>query len=262
VSDERESGRFISGIYNYCDRWCERCRFSDRCMVYAQEQEALHRHELSGEDPEDPQVFMSEVEASLGQAMSMLEEMAAEAGVDLKAAAEEPEEEPAPHGDPLFKRAEGWGQRIGVLLEWVGADIATRGQQLVTDPESGDTPDVEGAVAALTNLRDAAEMLGRYRLLIAVKLARALRGSRRGHRLRPGLSEDYARDDAHGTAKLVDNCLTRAAQALWVIGEFSRPWLDMAMPLAMEAEAMRRELEAVFPGFAAFHRPGFDDEPA
>lgn len=30
--------RFISGIYNYCDRWCERCQFTSRCLVYAQEQ--------------------------------------------------------------------------------------------------------------------------------------------------------------------------------------------------------------------------------
>ncbi len=28
---------FIPGIYNYCDRWCERCPFTDRCMNYAME---------------------------------------------------------------------------------------------------------------------------------------------------------------------------------------------------------------------------------
>ncbi|MCB0550950.1 MAG: hypothetical protein KDD19_25495 [Phaeodactylibacter sp.] len=29
----------IPGIYNYCDRWCERCSFTSRCLLYAQEQE-------------------------------------------------------------------------------------------------------------------------------------------------------------------------------------------------------------------------------
>ena len=29
--------RFISGIYNYCDRWCERCALSHRCLSYAME---------------------------------------------------------------------------------------------------------------------------------------------------------------------------------------------------------------------------------
>jgi len=29
---------FISGIYNYCDRWCERCVMTARCVVFAMEQ--------------------------------------------------------------------------------------------------------------------------------------------------------------------------------------------------------------------------------
>ena len=31
--------RFIEDIYNYCDRWCERCSFTSRCMLYAMEEE-------------------------------------------------------------------------------------------------------------------------------------------------------------------------------------------------------------------------------
>lgn len=31
-----EDSRFIEGIYNYCDRWCERCPFASRCLNYAQ----------------------------------------------------------------------------------------------------------------------------------------------------------------------------------------------------------------------------------
>ena len=27
--------RCIPGIYNYCDRWCERCAFTSRCSNYA-----------------------------------------------------------------------------------------------------------------------------------------------------------------------------------------------------------------------------------
>ena len=27
----------ISGVYNYCDRWCERCPLSSRCLLYAQD---------------------------------------------------------------------------------------------------------------------------------------------------------------------------------------------------------------------------------
>ncbi|HVE57390.1 MAG TPA: hypothetical protein VNB22_11225 [Pyrinomonadaceae bacterium] len=27
------SDKFVSGIHNYCDRWCERCTFTARCRV-------------------------------------------------------------------------------------------------------------------------------------------------------------------------------------------------------------------------------------
>ena len=30
-----EDPRFIEGIYNYCDRWCERCAFTERCSLIA-----------------------------------------------------------------------------------------------------------------------------------------------------------------------------------------------------------------------------------
>jgi len=30
-----KNDQFISGIYNYCDRWCERCSFTSRCMNFA-----------------------------------------------------------------------------------------------------------------------------------------------------------------------------------------------------------------------------------
>ena len=29
---------FIVGVYNYCDRWCERCPLTSRCRVFAEEQ--------------------------------------------------------------------------------------------------------------------------------------------------------------------------------------------------------------------------------
>ncbi len=28
---------FVKSIFNYCDRWCERCHLTSRCRVFAQE---------------------------------------------------------------------------------------------------------------------------------------------------------------------------------------------------------------------------------
>jgi hypothetical protein len=73
---------FISGIYNYCDRWCERCQFTSRCFLYATEQ--------ADADLEDPEVrditnekFWRKLQALFRDTAEMIAEWAAETGVDL-----------------------------------------------------------------------------------------------------------------------------------------------------------------------------------
>ena len=34
-----ENPHLIPGIYNYCDRWCERCTFTSRCLTFLTEEE-------------------------------------------------------------------------------------------------------------------------------------------------------------------------------------------------------------------------------
>ena len=72
--------KFIPGIYNYCDRWCERCFLTSRCMTYA----------IDAEDNNDPsardlnnKVFWERLHAIFRQTAKMLNELASEMGVDL-----------------------------------------------------------------------------------------------------------------------------------------------------------------------------------
>ena len=39
LKEMAQDKRFISGIYNYCDRWCERCPQTSRCLNYAMAEE-------------------------------------------------------------------------------------------------------------------------------------------------------------------------------------------------------------------------------
>src|SRR5881409_1132438 len=75
--------RFIPGIYNYCDRWCERCPLSHRCLNYAMEK---------AEDDSDPAArdlankkFWTKLHASFQLTMQMVQEDAQRLGIDLKA---------------------------------------------------------------------------------------------------------------------------------------------------------------------------------
>src|ERR1700752_4405728 len=69
---------FIVGIYNYCDRWCAKCRFTSRCRVFADcaEHEAAATPELAAvrEAPQHPSDYreapgwMEEALAEIGEA--------------------------------------------------------------------------------------------------------------------------------------------------------------------------------------------------
>jgi hypothetical protein len=263
--EDYDEERFIAGVYNYCDRWCERCRFSDRCYLYHQEQAMFEEHVRRGEDPDDPEVVMGDVAQSMEQAMGMLQRMAEEMGVDLNEVEDDRPPSGAParprrdhHEDPLYERMARWSERIGAILKMVSAEIPEQGQQMVKAFESGEIEDPDAAVETLSAVRDAYELLGRYRFFVAVKIARAISGWDEAEEEEEQFRED-ARQDSLGTAKLVHDCMGRAGQALWQIGEFHRPWLEMAMPLALEAESLRQAIDAAFPNHQAFRRPGFDD---
>src|SRR5678816_2131779 len=52
LTDLANNPDLISGIYNYCDRWCERCPLTSRCLVYATEKEdddSAQTHDLTNE---------------------------------------------------------------------------------------------------------------------------------------------------------------------------------------------------------------------
>src|SRR5688500_8259735 len=83
--EEREV-RFISGVYNYCVRWCDKCRFNDRCRVYDSERAMMERHEILGEDPQDPEIMMQDVSSTFEHTLDLLRKMADEMGVDMQSA--------------------------------------------------------------------------------------------------------------------------------------------------------------------------------
>ena len=56
MSEEKKS--HIPGIYNYCDRWCERCKFTSQCLLFTNESK-ITTHQLlnNGELPDFNNIF-------------------------------------------------------------------------------------------------------------------------------------------------------------------------------------------------------------
>ena len=83
--------QFISGVYNYCDRWCERCPLTSRCFVYATEPQ---------EDVREPalrditnRAFWERLGEIFREAHEMLDEMLRERGIELAPLDPEAEQE-------------------------------------------------------------------------------------------------------------------------------------------------------------------------
>ena len=87
--------------YNYCDRWCDRCRIDKaRCLLYqAEMDERLHR-EIDGRGEPSPDEIVKRMADDVRQAIRLVEEQAKEMGIDLEGA-----KAPAPRPKPDLEPA-------------------------------------------------------------------------------------------------------------------------------------------------------------
>jgi len=109
--------RFIAGIYNYCDRWCEHCAFRFRCFLYAKEEKRIAKHRAKGEDPNDWKVIIKDIEESFTETKQLLYQTANEMGLDLNALAQEDYESFAPSDHPLMKIAQNYYKLANKFLK-------------------------------------------------------------------------------------------------------------------------------------------------
>jgi len=69
--------------HNWCDRRCERCSIQAACPLRRRELQRRWVHEARGEDPDDAPVVMADVQHDLERAVEMVEQAAADAGIDI-----------------------------------------------------------------------------------------------------------------------------------------------------------------------------------
>jgi hypothetical protein len=241
----------ISGIYNYCDRWCERCPLTSRCLVYATEQEdigSLESHDVSNE------AFWKKLGVIFQETREMIAEWARQAGIDLTELTESREEDEARYkrkrqlvdNHPLTKAgkkyantASDWFREFDQIIE-------------ISDLRATDS-DRENA----ETLEDAREVIQWYQYQIAVKTMRALSGRKEELEEDPEIA-DFPKD-SDGSAKVALIGIDRSIAA-WRLMQLSLPErAESIVPLLLQLERLRRRLEKGFPEARDFIRPGFDE---
>jgi hypothetical protein len=255
LKDLAGSKRFLEGIYNYCDRWCERCPFTSRCLNYAMaEDEPEHGATRDVRN----QAFWQKVEETLQFTLELLHEFAEEQGIDLDAIDSEEAAETARLRDEMAsdhgccRAARSYGEMVDDWFESVRGLVGER----EAGPGEGAIRGMEGVRPgeAQTALEDALEVIRWYQHQIYVKLMRAARGS---------LDDDLEADegfqkDSDGSAKVALIGIDRSLAA-WGEVRRSLPLFEQeTMRLLLHLERLRREVEKAFPAARAFIRPGFD----
>jgi len=268
----------ISGIYNYCDRWCERCAFTSRCLLYATEQA-----DPQADDPELRDVsneeFWQKLRNIFRDTAEMIAEWAAEEGVDLDSI--DVTEEIAAHDRALAEASQDH-------MSQAATEYATAVEQWFRDKsgtEAGihaDMPAVDTTEADVTT-GDAIEVIRWYQFFIAAKLVRALSGAHDvdeedfepeeflSFDISPSEDEndedlDYeeiaARSsliDANGSAKMALIAIDRSSAAWRALQIYVAEKSESIKPMLIELDRLRRSIEARFPHARDFIRPGFDE---
>jgi hypothetical protein len=248
--------KFIPGIYNYCDQWCERCAFTSRCTNYA-----LDEDEFDSPESKDitNKAFWEKLHEVFKVTLEMVKEDAEEMGVDLNAIDDEQfaKQEEQVHqfveNQPYTKAAFAYTEMVNKWFDSNKALLENKAEELLTLTQAqipGVCPDRDAL-----KIGDCLEVVRWYQHQIYVKLCRAASGMIRGELE----DNEYAPEDANGSAKValigIDHSISAWGGMLKHFSQCEDDILDILVHL----ERLRRGVEISFPDSRAFVRPGFDE---
>ena len=250
-----ENPNLIPGIYNYCDRWCERCPFTSRCMNFALSEEHFadpQTHDINNE------AFWEKLSEIFQLTLEMVKETAQEQGIDLDSldlqqAADEREtiRNSAKHHEcPCAAKVYGqmvndWFDSAKELFEEKADDLGLQVRLELPDSDPAEEAD---------NLKDSVDIIRWYQHFIYVKLIRAVQGQLED--ISQGLDEFPK--DSDGSAKVALIAIDRSIAAWGQMREHFPQRRDDILDVLVHLDRLRRKTETLFPDARTFVRPGFD----
>ena len=245
--------RYISGIYNYCDRWCERCIFTSRCLNYDSSEEEFG--DLKDRDLNNKE-FIERLHKTFQQTKEMITEMAEEMGVDLNSLDMEHEienerkkrEEIKQH--ELSMAAQKYSKMADTWLE-NEQTLFVEKQESLNDLQNIGV-DEEKLINEADSINDALEVIRWYQYQIYIKIMRALNHD-------DEIEEDDAfPKDSDGSAKVALIGMDRSIGAWGRLQELFPEKINSILDILVHLDRLRRRTEKTFPNARSFVRPGFD----
>jgi len=262
--------RFIPGIYNYCDYWCERCAFTQRCRNYSMGQEMEEKAE--GKPPVDDAVnadFWNRLAGKLrderigGRAAEWETDDFPEEcdGPDPEWQAREAALDKTVREHPLLVAADEYMKKSHAWLKAAEGDLQAVARRLIEEARNRFSD--EDLEEQARQIGEMIEVVSWYHTLIAPKLSRAVRGLREKENVKgpyAALLERTRQQDANGSGKVVLIAVERSIAAWLQLREVLPRQEDAILGMLVLLNRIRHGIRAVFPGAEAFQRPGFDGE--
>ena len=245
-----DNPNLISGIHNYCDRWCERCPFTARCAVYAAE-EADSDIDPASRDINNA-AFWKKLSAIFQETHELIAALAEENGVDLSPSAlaeakeQNDRQQKQAENHPLARKAEEYAFAVN---QWFEKDY----QKI---EEFSDTLDSSETIESPEDVNDYVEVIRWYQFFIAVKLIRGI-SSRIDE---AEYLDDERQRDSDGSVKAALIGIDRSIGAWKQLLELRKDKADPIQKFLLDLEKLRLWAEEEFPGARGFIRPGFDEE--
>ena len=253
---------FISGIYNYCDRWCERCRFTERCSVYATSEAAGVGE---GQKPSMKKAIAHTAEM-FKISFQMLEEQLKKEGIDLsdiRRQVQKSEKIPEPPDSVYCRSVKKYVAFVNAWFNGRRDTFHRKGLDLAKAAEMG-SPDTD-PLGEVAKLRDAVDVIRWYQHLIYVKLRRASRVDDFADIELEGDDDPEMREihehDSNASAKIALIGIDNSMVAWKTLAELLPSRAAEIRKTVISLERLRNSVEKSLPNARAFKRPGFDDMP-
>jgi hypothetical protein len=250
--------RNIAGIYNYCDRWCERCTFTSRCAVY-EDESGLAPGELDIKN----KAFWDRLGKNFMKAKVLLQKAAEHYGVDLDAAQEEMQateqrKERIKHESRQHPISVLSFEYSGLGREWLKTQpgMLDRLDALKTELTLG-VESTDGAKKETSTIKDSLAVIQWYLAFIHVKLMRALMGKLT---FAEKQEQDEFPRDFDGSAKIALIAIERSMHAWSALFDILPDKEDDFLKILSLLEKIRAMVLNEFPKAPSFVRPGFDED--
>jgi hypothetical protein len=248
---------FVAGIYNYCDRWCERCPLTSCCLVYATEQD---NDAIPTSRDTENDGFWQNLMQYRAQADELIPEWAKQVGFSLNPPEEHQSSrrrrKPSVDKHPLVKAGKQYANAVSdwfrELDQTIDVSILTFIANAADAAATGTTLD-RHVTQPFESVR---QVIRWYQYQISVKTMRAL--STHNDELDDSETNDLPKD-SDGSAKVALIGIDRSIAA-WRFMQLSLPErAESIVTLILQLACLRNSLLKGFPKASEFIRPGFDD---